>query len=192
MAYRKIEGRQELIGLDECARRLNLSNVQVSNLRKKGAPSVKGKFPWPDVLYWYIERRVSSELEKRAPSRSREDVKGAQAAIDLRRAELGLAREEATLVTVDYLEQQVARLCERLAATCRAIPGKWAPQVVGLRTIAEGQTRLEEITRELLGALTETGEDESLDAEDADERERPERVAKAPRRRRARRPRPAH
>ncbi len=147
---------------------LGLTTRQITNLVEEGMPrEVSGNkviFDLPTAVQWYVrykEKRsaVGDEEKKNLTTRRLE--------LEVKLAEHELAKAEGSIVTLDYMEQQLSAILQRLRAKVLNLPGKYAPALVGLRTIAESQTRLEAISTEIITALSDTGEDPELD-DDAD------------------------
>jgi hypothetical protein len=64
------------------------------------------------------------------------------------------------------MERQLTGVLSRVRAQLLNMPGKYAPTMVGVRTIAEAQTRIESMVAEAMAAMMEIGEDPELDAGD--------------------------
>ena len=90
--------------------------------------------------------------------------------IEVRLAELKLYRQEGSTVTLDYMEDRLGAYLERVRAHLLNMPGKMAPAMVGLRTIADSQERLSAAIAEIMQAMTEIGDDPELEAGDLAER----------------------
>lgn len=159
------------ISKKELAARIDLTTRQVTNLVDEGMPRiVEGNrvyFPWPQALHWYLEwkTRRASATEK---DDEQKNLRLRQLEAEVRMAELELARAEGRSYDLDYLEAQLTGALQRLRAKMLNIPGKYAPALVGCRTIAEAQLRLEEIVAEAMASLSETGEDPELDQDEDD------------------------
>lgn len=169
----EIPGRTTFLTQRETADRLGLSSRQVHNLTAAGMPRrVRGGkpfHPWPESARWYIEHRIQggrtdagAGVDAAAERRALELRK---LAAEVRRSEILLSHDEGRLVTLDYMEQQLQASLERVRARLQNVAGKWAPALVGLRSISEAQARLEPAVAEVMQALTETGDDPELDAE---------------------------
>lgn len=154
----------------EFAERLGITARQVRNLYDAGLPrtveSGKPAIPWPDALHWYVawkteRQRSVGEEEKAALARRRLEL-------EVRLQEIEVAEREGRVVTIEYLADQVAAMQQRLRAKLLNFAGKYAPAMVGLKTVAEAQARLEPAIAEAMQALAETGEDPELDERDPD------------------------
>lgn len=127
---------------------------------KRGLPrkgdGKKERYPWPDIYHWLLE-----QIERRAREKAREDAKPKdieeahrrKAAADAELAELELAEKRALLMTVEAGEAVMAADYARVAARLKAAPTKYAPRVVGLKTIPEGVTVLQGAFRECMEEL---------------------------------------
>jgi phage terminase Nu1 subunit (DNA packaging protein) len=82
-------------------------------------------------------------------------------------AELELAERERLVVSIDEMERLLSAPLYRLRAQLLVLPSKWAPALVGCRTIADAQTRLEAAVSEAMLTLAETGDDDGDEDDDA-------------------------
>lgn len=78
-------------------------------------------------------------------------------AAEARLSELHLREVEGDLVPIEHVRAIEAARRAELRARILSVPGKWAPQVVGLRNVAAAQARLEDVMNDLLQTLRETG-----------------------------------
>lgn len=143
---------------------------QVHNLIDRGLPTriVKGKkvVPVVEANRWFVRFKQDEALDRQPTPPDGADALVRKLAADAELAELKVAKAKGELATLDYMEQQLGAILQRLRAQLLAAPGKHAPQGVGLRSIAESQQHLERMVAELMAALSETGEDPELDAAD--------------------------
>ncbi len=139
----------------ELARALDLSIRQIENLVVDGMPHAKrGRRLLFEAaaIVWYFRRKLQ-EFEARTPP----SVEEARARRELAQAELAeyeLAEKRRQMLSIEDHDRILGRLQDRLRAKHLNLPGKWAPQIVGLRSIPEGQARLEEMMHECLLELT--------------------------------------
>ena len=150
---------------------LGVTPREVYNLRQKGLPkrvrAGKIDYPLDECVQWYLRFREEAFKTKSTGKQRREELSNREQEIDLALKEIALERERSNVVTLDYMDQQLSGALQRLRAKILAIPGRYAPQIVGLRSLAEAQQRLETLSQEVMISLSETGEDEELYA-DAD------------------------
>lgn len=158
----------------ELGKRLGLSTRQIHNLVEHGLQrtlvSDKPEYPWPESLHWYLQFKLAAaNSESKSEKAKNDELRRRQLEAEVRMSELELGIKEGQLVTIDYMEQQMSAMLQRLAAKMRNLSGKWAPTMVGVRSITEAQARLEPAVAEAMEALMETGEDPELDEEEDDD-----------------------
>lgn len=150
----------------EIAEILGLTTRQIRNLEGEGMPHrAEGNrklYPLPGAVQWYYQREIA-----RAMPTDFEEAKARKMAAEAALAELELAQAEGRIVTVDDMEKMLSSPLYRLRAKMLSLPSKWAPSLVGCRTVAEAQTRLEAAVEEAMLALAETGEEADGDEDEA-------------------------
>jgi phage terminase Nu1 subunit (DNA packaging protein) len=143
---------------------LGLTTRQLTNLVEQGMPrEVEGRNVWfdlPSAVQWYARKlkedaREGDEGKKKLSTRRLE--------LEVQMQEYELAKMQGSVIVLDYMEQQLSTILQRLRAVSLNAPGKHAPAMVGLRSIAEAQTRLESLSIDLISALSETADDPELD-----------------------------
>ena len=77
-----------------------------------------------------------------------------KAAADAQLAELKLAREQGQVVEIEETRRTVAAMLTQLRAQLLSLPARWAPKVVGIKTVAEASLTLEAAIHEALTALS--------------------------------------
>jgi hypothetical protein len=148
----------------ELAKRLDVSSRWVREL--KGIPREPQGYPWPECLHWFIDYQsdkkagISAETEEGSLELRKMEA-------EVRILEVKLAKEEGSVVTLDDLERLLSAPLYRLRAKLLAMPSKWAPSLVGCRTIAEAQARIEAAVEEAMVALSEEGDEDASDADEA-------------------------
>ncbi len=151
----------------ELAGILGLTTRQITNLVDEGMPrEVNGNrviFDLPTAVQWYVRFK---EGKSQLGDQEKKNLTTRRLELEVKLAEHELAKADGSIVTLDYMEQQLGAVLQRIRAKVLNLPGKYAPALVGLRSIAESQTRLESISTEIITALSDTGEDPELD--DAD------------------------
>ena len=159
-----------LVSQKEIARLIKRSTQQVVNLVTQGMPRSEknGKWVYPvaECLLWFGRKQGADEARREKP-KSRVDVQNRKLLAETRLAEMELSEREGQLVTLEYMETQVAGICQRVRAVLLSVPGKWAPALVGCKTVPDAMTRLRPAVHEALEALAEVGEDPQLDEDGA-------------------------
>jgi phage terminase Nu1 subunit (DNA packaging protein) len=159
-----------LVSQKEIARLIKRSTQQVANLVTQGMPRLEkdGKWLYPvtECLLWFGRKQGADEARREKP-KNRTDVLNRKLLAEVQLAEMDLAQREGQLVTLEYLETQVAGICQRVRAVLLSVPGKWAPALVGCKTVPDAMTRLRPAVHEVLEALAEVGEDAQLDEDGA-------------------------
>ena len=149
--------KRELAGI------LGLSTRQIENLEAEGLPRRADKnrkfYPIPDAVRWYVDRE-----RRRAEPTDFEEARARKMAAEARLAELMLAREEGKLLAIDDVEREWRQVLERLRAKLLSVPSRYAPALVGRRSIPEAIQVLQQLVEETMLALSETGEE--IDAGD--------------------------
>jgi len=117
---------KEWLKLKACADRLDLSQRQVENLVTLGLPREQRDgswaYPFPEVFRWYLGQKEDAAKAKRE-SANRHAADDRLANVKAQIAELELAKATGDVVTMDYLEEQLALIVgrsRRAVATCRA------------------------------------------------------------------------
>ncbi len=149
----------------ELAKRLDVTSRWVRELR--GLPREPQGYPWPECLHWYIEYQ-SDKKAGIADDTEEGSLELRKLEAEVRILEVKLAKEEGSVIALDDLERLLSAPLYRLRAKMLSLPSKWAPSLVGCRTIAEAQARLEAAVEEAMMALSEEGEEDEVDADEAE------------------------
>jgi phage terminase Nu1 subunit (DNA packaging protein) len=161
---------EKLVTQKECAELFGLTSRQIHNLVEQGMPrrarAGKAMYPWPSSLRWYLQHKDQQAAAKTGKEAPNADVFRRKLEAETRLQEIELEKEEGQLVALDYMERQLTGVLSRVRAQLLNMPGKYAPTMVGVRTIAEAQTRIESMVAEAMAAMMEIGEDPELDAGD--------------------------
>jgi phage terminase Nu1 subunit (DNA packaging protein) len=138
----------------------------------KGLPVVgqgeKARYPWPEVFRWLTE-----QIERRARDAAKpanfEDARARTELAKAEMAELDLAERRGELMTVADGEKVMIAAFSRVRAQVLAMPGKYAPRIVGIPTVARANEILRAVADELMQDLRGSvdGLEEELDAEAA-------------------------
>ncbi len=155
----------------QVAELLGVTARQIHNLVKQGMPTKPetGKvfYDGPACVAWYIQRKVSEGVEKAAPTSEFE----AKARLDGLRSDLlevQLQKARGDVLPVEYAVTQLEQIGERLRGKLQAFPSRWAPELMGARTIPEMASRLEAAINDAMGALVTVAEDmDQADLEEA-------------------------
>jgi hypothetical protein len=107
-----------------------------------------GGEPGPAQVVSYAEARRRRELAK------------------AEREELATAQAQGSLVHIDYMDQQLAGCLMRVRQVLLSMPGKWAPRLVGVSSVARAQMILQQALDEAMPRLQAIGEDPTLDTHD--------------------------
>lgn len=166
----------------QCAAWLGISTREVHNLIRAGIPRQvrRGRvtYPWPECNVWYREHKLQQQRADSGSSKAKiVDLQARKLELELRSEELKLNERAGELVTIDYLEQQVQLILQQLRSKLRNVPGQYATQLVGIKTIAESQARLHDIVNDIQSVLADSGDDPELDADGRDDGERESRLA---------------
>lgn len=154
---------------------LNVTSREIRNLYERGLPFTIGaknrrEHDVGECFAWYLKFKL--EEKKDDPGKSATAGLRLRALeIEVHQAEIALAEARKNLVSVEYLENQVARINEAVRSRILNLPGRAGPLLVGCKTIAEVQIRMQGLIDELLTSLTEIGDDEELDVDDDEEEE---------------------
>lgn len=152
---------------------LGVTTREIRNLYDRGLPFTIGEknrreHDVGECVAWYLKFKID---DKRAdPGKAATaDLQLRRLRIEVEQAELTLATDRKNLVSVDYLENQVSRINEAVRSRILNLPGRAGPILVGCKTIAEVQIRMQVLIDELLQSLTAIGDDEELDVDDDEE-----------------------
>jgi phage terminase Nu1 subunit (DNA packaging protein) len=165
---------KEKLSQKELADRLDVVPRQVHNLVNEGMPTKvqKGKrfYPWPECNVWYIDYKIRSAAPKPDKNRDRmAELELRREEVAVRSAELKLGKEEARLVSINYMEHQLSTILDGLRGKLLSFSGKHASDLVSLATPAEVRAKLDTAIEEVMQALVEVGEDPALDENDGDD-----------------------
>lgn len=138
----------------EVAELLGLTTRQIRNLEKEGLPKTakggKAGYNGPAVVQWFVAYR-----EQLVAPKDLAEAEQRKAIADAQLAELKLAREQGKVVEVEVAADRVGRMLTQLRSQMLTLPQRWAPKVVGLKTLVAATTVLDEAVQECLTALSE-------------------------------------
>lgn len=110
-----------------------------------------------DANRWVREREREQEREtvmKAIAPSSLEEAEKRKAIADAQLAELKLERERGNLIPLALHGERLARILERVRARLVAIPGKVAPQLIGVETAPAAQALVNDAVSEALEELS--------------------------------------
>jgi phage terminase Nu1 subunit (DNA packaging protein) len=157
----------ENITQKELASRLNRTTRQIRKLHDHGIPRNRdGNYPWPEAHKWWVEFKQREKLQRTGGGGElneldRERARKERALASLR--ELELEEKLGNLVSVDYVDEQLAQILERTRQVLINLPGKIAPVVVGCPTVGRAQMILQQAIDEAMPTLQAIGADATLD-----------------------------
>lgn len=149
-------GDGERLLASELCRQLGISEPTMSEYRKAGAPfGADNRTTKAEFRRWELAT-VRAQAAARATPTSEDEARARKLAAEAEMAELKLARERGQVVTVtDAAAAYEARLVP-VRAALMAVPGRWAPEVVGLGSTRDAMQVMSRLVREVLGALGDT------------------------------------
>jgi len=138
----------------------------LASLRRRGIGPTKktGKghlYAWPECGEWYIEDIRRQERDTAPPDET--EARTRKLVAEAAMSEYELERLEGRMITVEDAQAEVRRSDERVRARLLAVPGKYAPQLVGLADVAGVVPVLESVVHEVMAEMAEAaqGEDEA-------------------------------
>jgi phage terminase Nu1 subunit (DNA packaging protein) len=147
------------VNVTRVAAALNLSEQRIHQLVKEGMPrETRGQYDPVKCMLWYI-RYLQQALEKKSVptldggfvGEREERVRLLRADADLR--EMELAKDRGLLVALPDIEATLTDLFLTTKARIMAIPPRLAPELVGERSRAMIQAKLEKACKESLAYL---------------------------------------
>lgn len=142
----------EEVSMAEAGRRLGMTQQSIGVwATKSDAPvTMKGgrRYAlWPQFPAWH-RAQIANGLDELDRARLRKlNAEASQ-------AELALAELEGQLVRIDDVTRVYGRHLDRIRSRIVAMPGRLAPQVVGVKTVAEATAIIDRAVREVLSELS--------------------------------------
>lgn len=131
------------------AKALGMSKTAVEKARQRGMPAdIEGGRAWR-----------AQQQEKQGGKLAEAQRRKLEAEAQLKEYEL--AEKMGEMVSVDHAAEEFDRILDQLRSNLVAIPGKYAPRVVGLRTMAEAVTVLEQMVADLMHGMMSVADDVS-------------------------------
>jgi hypothetical protein len=107
-------------------------------------------YDWPAFPIWY---RTELQRNREKPT-TFEDARTRKMTAEAELAELELAKARSELLTIADLERIVTTDYTKLRARLQALTGKLAPDVVGLKSVADATRAIEPLIREAMEELS--------------------------------------
>lgn len=151
----KRHGDAEEVTAKEAGRRLGMTDVSVGEWGKKpNAPVVlkagRRFYLWPQFPIWY---RTELQRNREKPA-TFDDARTRKMTAEAELAEIELAKARAEVLTIADMEALVAKDYTNVRAGLQSMPGRLAPDVVGLKTVAEAVRVIDRVVREVMGELS--------------------------------------
>jgi hypothetical protein len=148
------KGDSELVPVNEAARRLGLTGGEVSRLHQlDGCPKLvrsgRTMLKWPDFPRWR-DARLKREGKPATLDASRARRAAAQAEL----SEIEVAKARGEVLTIADLERIVAKDYGMVKAGLLSLPGRLAPEILGLRSILDAQAVVDRRVREIMAELS--------------------------------------
>jgi hypothetical protein len=145
----------EEVSAKEAARRLGMTDAAVGQWgAKPGAPTEvragRRWYHWPRFPIWY---RTELQRNREKPT-TFEDARTRKMIAEAELAEIELAKARAEALAVSDMESLVATDYAKVRAGLQSMPGKLAPEVVGLKTVAEAIRKIDPLVREVMENLS--------------------------------------
>jgi len=102
-----------------------------------------------ECVAWALERE-RAEQQPRSDEEAYYAALARKTAAQADKAELELAERRRQLIPVAVHERRCAAFAERANALIAAIPGRWAPHLLKIKTVRQAQARLRPLVQELL------------------------------------------
>lgn len=142
---------------------VGIGTRQVDNLVVEGLPRVRrGRrwmYPASRCVQWYLKHKLEHAKKERGAGRGDQTARDRKLLADAKLAEFELAERERAMLTIADIEREISGILRRLRATLLASPQKFAPRIVGLRSIPEALVALEPCCTELMAACARAGDD---------------------------------
>lgn len=150
----------------EVAELLGISTRHIRNLVSAGLPthSEQGKVSYdgPECVAW-DRQRVRAETEANAEPGNEGEARDRLDKLRGDILEIDLAKARGAVLPVEYAVGQLEGIGERLRAKLQAMPSKWAPMLLGAKTIPDMASRLENAVNDALKALVTVADEMDLE-----------------------------
>lgn len=159
--------REPTILPSELAQLFDVDERTIRNWARLGCPQrMRSKRPMyvlSEVIAWRRQRdRVEASSADR-PDLAQEQARKLRADADL--AELKVQERRGDLVPAANVEQQMERVCLVLRSRVLSMRGRWAPRLIGLGSMIEAATVVDQLTTELLDSLLSAADELDRDGD---------------------------
>lgn len=159
-----------LLSVAEAAQAFRVTPRTLRNWLADGLPchgeGKKRQIDLAEAVRWRLDRERAVLERKAVDIPPRHESEARLQAARAKIAELELAKLEGELIPMDLHIQHVELICDRLRAKMLNLPGRWAPLLLGKRTIHEIVAVLEEAVTDAMWALRSVADE--LEEEYAD------------------------
>ena len=135
----------------QLAKALGVSTRRVAEMYVEGMPR-----DLAGARRWHQGRKKKLQDDRTGPL---QDARRRKTEADAQLAELALKTRLGELVTVQDAAAETERILDRLRARILAVPGKFAPRIMGKTTMAEAMLALEAVTADLMADLVSTADE---------------------------------
>ena len=121
---------------------------------KEGMPrAANGLYNLADCLAWW-EARTHEKATAVTPPSDEAEARARKLSAEAELAEYKVAEVRGQMVTTEDAGKEIEGRVGQMRAEIISVPGRWAPEVVGLATAREAQARLDDLVRDLLARVT--------------------------------------
>jgi phage terminase Nu1 subunit (DNA packaging protein) len=147
---------------------LDLSTRQVLRHAELGMPTINANgrrlYDRDAITVWYIRYlRELAQARHTATDENLAESERRKAAAEAALAEIKLEKTRGTLIPTAWHLGRIEKILTLLRASLLSMPGKYAIQIIGIRSVPEGQTKLHDMICEIMQALSDVHDDPSLD-----------------------------
>ncbi len=146
----------------EMGRLLGVTGVSIDNYREKIAPPIphdksgtNTTYPSSACVKWFVNYQLELAAKRDTGSTKTSISVGRLKAAQAGLAELELAREKEITVTIEEAGTRMNRIAEAFVEALTSLPGKSAPDFVGLADEITAQVALDQMTKKVRSELVE-------------------------------------
>lgn len=148
----------ERLSIQDACKYLGIKDRQLRNLMNDGLPYAgvgkRVRVLWPEARRWRDDQ-LRAEGARRAEPKDLAEAEQRKLSAEAQLAEVRLKREEGKLIDREDVREAAGTMFARFRVQALTLPQRWAPKVVGLRTLPEATAVLEAAVVEALTALSE-------------------------------------